>query len=177
MTTPASSNAQGPRVFISYSHDSAEHLSRVLELSTRLRADGVDCIIDRYEMSPPRGWAHWTESRIEEADFVLIVCTETYLQRFRAEEGAPRGLGVKWEGAVITQGLYDNEASNVKFIPVLFSPEDAAHIPRMLRGVTRYLVGEAEDYESLYRRLINQPLILKPEVGALRPMPPLEPRQ
>jgi len=43
-------------VFISYSHDSREHMDRVLELSNRLRADGIDCHIDQYEMSLPEGW-------------------------------------------------------------------------------------------------------------------------
>ena len=37
-----------PKVFISYSHDSTEHAERVLELSNRLRRDGVDCMIDQY---------------------------------------------------------------------------------------------------------------------------------
>lgn len=39
------------KVFISYSHDSPEHKDRVLALSDRLRADGVDCYIDQYEQS------------------------------------------------------------------------------------------------------------------------------
>jgi hypothetical protein len=45
-----------PRVFISYSHDSPEHLDHVLELADRLRTDGIDCHIDQYEESPPEGW-------------------------------------------------------------------------------------------------------------------------
>jgi hypothetical protein len=36
-----------PTVFISYSHDSTEHSDRVLALSDRLRAEGVDAMIDR----------------------------------------------------------------------------------------------------------------------------------
>jgi hypothetical protein len=42
-----------PKVFISYSHDSDQHKDRVLALSDRLREDGIDCIIDQYETSPP----------------------------------------------------------------------------------------------------------------------------
>jgi len=38
-----------PVVFISYSHDSAEHADRVLALSNRLHEDGIDCILDQYE--------------------------------------------------------------------------------------------------------------------------------
>lgn len=39
-----------PKVFISYSHDSEEHKDRVLALSDRLRADGIDCIIDSMKL-------------------------------------------------------------------------------------------------------------------------------
>jgi hypothetical protein len=35
-----------PRVFISYSHDSEAHRERVLALSERLRADGIDADLD-----------------------------------------------------------------------------------------------------------------------------------
>ena len=35
------------KVFISYSHDSAEHRDRVLALSERLRQDGIDTLLDR----------------------------------------------------------------------------------------------------------------------------------
>ncbi|MGA9058968.1 MAG: hypothetical protein WB763_20945 [Terriglobia bacterium] len=41
------------RAFISYSHDSAEHLDRVWDLCEHLRSDGVDCRIDQHELSPP----------------------------------------------------------------------------------------------------------------------------
>ncbi len=50
-----------PTVFISYSQDSEEHKKRVLDLSNRLRGDGVDCSIDQYEESPPEGWTRWVE--------------------------------------------------------------------------------------------------------------------
>jgi hypothetical protein len=40
-----------PTVFISYSHDSPEHVDRVLALADRLVHDGIDCILDQYETS------------------------------------------------------------------------------------------------------------------------------
>ncbi|MGE5443801.1 MAG: SEFIR domain-containing protein [Ignavibacteriales bacterium] len=166
-----------PKVFISYSHDSPEHKDHVLNLSNRLRIDGIDCYIDQYEESPREGWPQWTRKQIKEADFVLIVCTEKYERRFEGEEEIGKGLGAKWEGAIITQGLYEAEANNIKFIPVLFSSQDLAHIPVVLRSVTYYKLDTEETeegYENLYRRLTNQPRILKPEFGKLRPMPPLK---
>jgi predicted secreted protein len=165
-------NAESIKVFISYSHDSPEHLERVLRLSNRLRRDGIDCLIDQYEMSPREGWPRWTMSQIEEARFVLVVCTETYHRRVRGKEETGKGLGAKWEGAIITQELYDSEANNDKFIPVLFASEDVAHVPVYLRGVTRYVLDD--DYENLYRRITNQPKHLKPALGTRRSMPPLD---
>ena len=74
------------RVFISYSHDSPEHAERVLDLSKRLRGLGIDCWIDQYEVSPPEGWPKWMVRQVKEADFVLVVCTETYLKRVEGKE-------------------------------------------------------------------------------------------
>ena len=68
------------QVFISYSHDSDEHRTFVRELSDRLRNEGLDCLIDQYINGfPEEGWQRWMENQIEAADFVLLVCTETYL--------------------------------------------------------------------------------------------------
>ena len=171
------SKGQHPKVFISYSHDSPEHKDRVLYLSDRLRGDGIDCHIDQYEVSPPEGWPHWMINQIEGADFVLVICTEQYDRRFRGKEKVGKGLGGKWEGAIITQELYDAEGKNIKFIPVVFSSDDEAFIPLMLRGATHYKIDTEEGYEGLYRNLSNQPKIQKPDLGKLRPMPPLSRKQ
>jgi len=61
------------RVFISYSHDSPEHIAHVLALAERLRNEGVDCHLDQYEESPPEGWNRWMLNQVEEANFVLVV--------------------------------------------------------------------------------------------------------
>src|SRR2546426_4552293 len=36
---------------------------RVLELSDHLRADGIDCILDQYEVSPPEGFPVWIDRK------------------------------------------------------------------------------------------------------------------
>ena len=85
------------QVFISYSHDSPIHVDRILVLSERLRAEGVDCRIDQYEQSPAEGWPLWCERQVEQSTFVLVACTETYLRRFKGEEASQIGLGVTCE--------------------------------------------------------------------------------
>jgi hypothetical protein len=158
------------RVFISYSHDSLKHKECVLQLSNRLRSEGIDCNIDQYETSPPEGWFRWMVNQIEEADFVLIVCTENYEKRFKGKDEAGKGRGTNWEGAIITQELYLGEANN-KCIPIVFSPESSKYIPPILKSVTYYVLNEEEiydDYDELYGRLTNQKLVIKPNVGKLR---------
>lgn len=162
-----------PKVFISYSHDSPEHSDRVRELSDHLRADGIDCILDQYEVSPPEGWPLWMDKQIRDADFVLMVCTETYHRRVMKEEELGKGRGVTWEGHLTYQDLYNQGAVNTKFIPVLFATGEVKYIPKPLQGVTYHFVHTEEGYEGLYRRLTSQPVHVKPALGEMRKLPPV----
>ena len=166
-----------PRVFISYSQDSPGHMDRVLELSNRLRADGVDCHIDQYEPSPTEGWLQWMRNQIDAAEFVLVVCTQKYRLRFEGEEEPGLGLGVNREGSIIDQRIYEAGGRNDKFLPVIFLPDDSVHIPETLRAWTHYQLGEERGYEQLYRRITNQPKTIARDLGARRAMPPRERKQ
>jgi hypothetical protein len=66
------SEGEGGTVFISYSHDGPDHIGAVLALSNRLRAEGVDCVLDQYESCPPEGWPRWMDREIKKAQFVLM---------------------------------------------------------------------------------------------------------
>jgi len=159
-------------VLISYSHDSAAHKQRVLDLADRLCGDGVDCHLDQYEVSPSEGWTRWMMNQIEESTFVLVVCTETYDRRFRGKADPNKGLGATWEGFIITQEIYNNASHNTKFIPIAFSADDANYIPLFLQSATRYRLDTEEGYEDLYRRLTAQPGVVKPPIGTRRTLPP-----
>ena len=67
--------ASTQRVFISYSHDSAQHKLAVLELANRLRKDGIDAQIDRYTPFPSEGWPRWMRAQIEHADTIIEACS------------------------------------------------------------------------------------------------------
>jgi formylglycine-generating enzyme required for sulfatase activity len=62
-------------------------------------------------------------------------------------------------------------------VPILFSADDAAHVPLRLRHYMRHLIADPEGYEELYRRLTNQPRVVKPPLGTLRLLLPEERRQ
>src|SRR2546421_7965942 len=107
-----------PILFISYSHDSPEHADRVLELSDHLRLDGIDCILDQYEVSPPEGFPRWMDRQIRDADFVLMICTPAYYRRVMGEEKPGLGLGVRWESDLIYQYIYNAGTVNDRFLPI-----------------------------------------------------------
>ena len=84
--------AERTKVFISYSQDSPEHARRVLDLADALRHGGLEVILDQYVFpAPDEGWPRWMETRLDEANFVLMVCTETYRRRVLGQE--PPGKG------------------------------------------------------------------------------------
>lgn len=160
-----------PRVFISYSHDSTTHEDRVLALADRLRADGIDAMIDLYEPFPPQGWPAWCDAQIRQSDFVLMVCTQTYLRRVDGDEEAGVGRGVLWEGRLIKQQLYNTGSVARKFVPVLFADGSEADVPVPVAGATIHRVETAEGYEALLRLMTNQPLTPMPLLGRRRKLP------
>jgi TIR domain len=158
-------------VFISYSQDSVAHMDHVLRLTNRLRADGVDALIDQYEVSPPEGWPRWMDTNIRNSKYVVLVCTERYLNRLMGEEKEGTGLGVRWEGHLIYQHIYNAGSLNTRFIPVVLYEGDKKFIPTPLQGSTYYCLATDAGYEDLYRRLVGQPKTEKPKLGKRRPLP------
>lgn len=161
-----------PKVFISYSHDSLEHRDKVLALSERLRADGIETLLDQYvNGSPLQGWPRWMLDQLDAADFVLVVCTETYYRRFRGREEPRKGKGVDWEGALITQEVYDSRGRTVKFVPVILSAAVEEWIPEPIRSHTHYTLTTEDAYQRLYDFLLGQSGVEPGQVGSPRARP------
>jgi hypothetical protein len=145
-----------PRVFISYDrHDSPEHEERVLRFAQRLRIDGIDAQIDR----PTR----WMPDLLNWAQFVLLICTETYYRRFRHEEP---GTGGNWEEFIWSE-MYRAKGHATKFVPVVFRSQDKEFVPERLSDKF-YLLDSEEHYLELYRFLTGQVGVSLPELGPVK---------
>lgn len=160
---------QPPRVFVSYSDDSAAHARRVLELAQWLRSHGVDAQIDQFEESPEEGWPRWIYRQIREAEFVLIIATPEYLRRCESDE--PRvdatGSATKFGSHLTLQELHEAGGRNRKFVPVLFGDDAIVEsVPLPLRGATCYRLPDQRD--DLYRRLTGQPKVQRAPLGMLK---------
>lgn len=152
-----------PRVFVSYSHDSAQHKKWVLEFSTTLRNRGVDVVLDQWDLQPGDDLPHFMETQLSSADFVLIVCTSKYVEKANAGAG-----GVGYEKMIVTSSLLSRIDSN-KVIPIIRQVGTNIR-PTFLQ--TKLYVDFSNDtdveynLDELLRVLLNAPLYKKPDIGS-----------
>ena len=142
-----------PSAFISYSWDDDAHKGWVRTLGERLRADGVDVILDRWATVPGDQLPAFMERAIRENQFVVIICTPRYKSRSDAREG-----GVGYEGDIMAAEVMTQQ-NNRKFIPVLRSGTWPQATPSWLVG--KYYIDLSGDpysdrnYEDLVRTLLG----------------------
>jgi len=151
-----------PKVFISYSHDTQEHKRWVLELTTRLRNNGIDAILDQFELQPGDDLPHFMESNLAKADKILMICTNKYVEKANDGQG-----GVGYEKMIITSHLLKKIDEN-KIVPLVRQTGDAS-VPTFLRSKMYINFSKDEDfefsYDSLVRTIHGSPLFKKPAIG------------
>lgn len=124
-----------PTVFISYAHE-GDLAQSVFALAEWLSDQGVKVVTDYpYRDRPPEeGWRAWMQHGIEDADFVLVVCTERYKSLFEKRGSIPEGgFGASWEGAILAGVIYQDKMRNNRIFPILRDDGDPAHIPAVLK--------------------------------------------
>jgi hypothetical protein len=101
------------RVFVSYSWDNEAHRKWVKDFATQLRANGVEAILDQWEVHPGDAITHFMEKSVVSANFVVMICTSRYKKKADAREG-----GVGYEGGIISAELY-RATNRRKYVPLL----------------------------------------------------------
>lgn len=140
-----------PNVFISYAHDSNEHKQKVAELARVLRDEGnFQVQYDGANPFPAEGWPNWMRREFSKADFVLVVCSATYLRRMDGKEEKGKGLGSIFEGHLIVNELYAKAMENVRIIPIILQEEDRKFVPDVLQAYTYYVVSRSERRQALF---------------------------
>lgn len=158
-----------PRVFISYSHDSAEHKSWVLDFASTLRKRGIDVVLDQWDLSAGDDLPHFMEQSLESCDYVIVVCTEKYVTKANAGSG-----GVAYEKMILTSTMLKTIDKN-QIIPIV-REASANPVPTFLSSKVFIDFSKDEEIEysldELIRTLLNAPLYEKPEIGE-NPFAPL----
>jgi len=118
----------------------------------------------------------WMDREIQQADFIALICTETYLKRVEGRESPGKGRGVLWEATLIYNLLYAEDTTIQRFIPILLDGGTEASIPLPLRGLTHYQAETDQGYEDFYRHLTAQPRHEQPALGKLKALHAIEPQ-
>ena len=158
-----------PRVFVSYSWTSDGHAAWVMDLASRLRTDGVDVVLDRWDLLPGQDKFVFMEQMVSDTsvDKVIVICDRRYAQKADAREG-----GVGTESTIISQQIY--EQSDVqRFVAVIAECDAEARplLPVFLKSRIYFDLSEPRRFESAYEDLIRdlcgRPRHTKPPLGKL----------
>ncbi|PSM42578.1 hypothetical protein C6Y14_15380 [Streptomyces dioscori] len=171
--------AEGPRVFISYAHESdgGTHAEGVRALWILLREHGIDARLDRPAAEQPQDWAAWMQREFEAADYVLTIASPAYKRRAEGTEEPGTGEGVAWEARLIKNYVYVDLATWYKRILRVVLPGGSREdLPAFLGGhtVTHYTVDpiDSTGAEKLLRYLTDQPYETVPPLGLRPDLPP-----
>ena len=163
--------SENPKVFISYSHDSPEHKQWVSELAASLRRKGIDAILDQWDLGLGDDITRFMERGIVNADRVLVICTDKYVNKANADEG-----GVGYERMIVNAELVQNLGTD-KFIPIIRQASGKEKTPTFLgtRVYADFRNDNQFDVEcgKLIRELHEIPIVEKPPLGK-SPFPSVE---
>ncbi|MEK0450670.1 MAG: hypothetical protein RL088_2938 [Verrucomicrobiota bacterium] len=156
-----------PKVFISYSWSSHGHQALVKEWAERLIADGIDTILDIFDLKEGDDKYAFMERMVTDpaVTHVLVICDSTYSQKADA-----RKSGVGTESQILSKEVYD-KVQQSKVIPIASERDEHGepHLPTFLKS--RIWIdfstpeGVNENWEQLIRLLYGKPAHQKPKLG------------
>lgn len=156
-----------PKVFISYSWSSKTHQQHIKDMAERLAADGVETVIDIYDLKEGDDKNHYMERMVQDetVTHVLVICDNKY-----SEKADLRKDGVGVESMIISQEIYSS-VSQSKFIPLIFEYKENGdpYVPIFLKS--RIYIDfstpekENDNWERLIRLLYGKPEFTKPPLG------------
>ena len=156
-----------PKIFISYSWTNPAHEDWVIILAERLVSDGVDVVIDKWDLKEGQDKFNFMETMVKSSDIqkVLMILDKEY-----SEKAEQRTGGVGTETQIISPKIYGN-VSQEKFIPIVSEKDDNgdAYVPTFLEGRIYIDLSDQdkfeENYESLLRNIFQRPAHSKPKLG------------
>ncbi|TDZ77383.1 SEFIR domain protein [Mycobacteroides salmoniphilum] len=149
---------------MSYSHDDEEHRDWVLQLSTRLRSNGVDVCLDRWNVSLGGNLAHYMERAANQKYRVIAVVSENFSRKCDEREG-----GAGFESQMLSARLYADLDSKAVIPVIRNNPHNPPVLPAFLAGRMyedfRNDASQEGAYERLLREIHGVPVDAAPPLG------------
>lgn len=159
--------SESPVAFVSYSWTSDEHVAWVTDLARRLRANGVDVHLDRWNVRLGGDLYLFMECFADPLARVLVVLSDDYGPK--ADMRARQASGVGTETTIMSPTVYRNLGGN-RVIPIVPGSNTVAGdpvVPTYLSGRTwiDFRNDHETAYESLLRELHGVPSEAAPPLG------------
>ena len=157
-----------PKLFISYCWSNSEHEEWVLRLGTELCENGVDAILDKWDLKEGNDANAFMEKMVsdEEIKKVILIIDDQY-----SEKADKRTGGVGTETQIISAEVYKNVDDQNKFVAVI-APQGREGDPKLPVFYKSRIYIDLSDEESygknfdqLLRWVYDKPLNIKPEIG------------
>lgn len=157
------------KTFISYSWSSPTHETWVLDLATRLRNDGVDIKLDKWELAPGRDPIVFMEQMVTDPTVtkVLMITDKIYTEKANGRLG-----GVGKEAQILTAEIY-GQATEDKYAALVTEVDENGkpYVPTYYNS-RQYIdftdVNRQEErYQELLRWIYDKPQHKKPKLGSV----------
>jgi hypothetical protein len=136
------------KAFISYKWENEDVKKWVERFATDLRQNGVDALLDIWEVSYGESFIQYMTSKIPSADIFLFVVTPGSASSIESQGNA--GGAVKFE---VQMALAQSIAGeNFRFIPVLYKGDD---IPKHLRAIHYVDFRDTSNYQAIFTTLLD----------------------
>ena len=158
---------KAPKLFISYSWSSPEFENWVLNIATELRENGVDVVLDKWDLKEGNESTSFMEQMVNSPDInkVLIISDKNYMEKANVRFG---GVGI--EAQIISKEIYER-TNQSKFV-VAITEKDENNKPYIPTYYTSRMYIDFCDpseyhtgFEKLLRWIFDKPLYKKPELG------------
>lgn len=156
------SEERPPRVFISYTHSSPQHMKWVEGIGAFLRENGIDARLDVWHLRRGMDLPQFMTNELALADRVLIVSDEKY-----AEKADGRVGGVGWETMIVQGDMAQLRPENTKYLVLVRSRQVEEGLPRFLK--TKFVIhwpdstADAQCRPLLLRELFDH--VVVPPLG------------
>ncbi|KQZ56245.1 hypothetical protein ASD54_25215 [Rhizobium sp. Root149] len=156
-----------PKLFISYSWSNQDHEAWVVKFAEELASQGIDVILDKWDLQPGHDANAFMESMVTDASVtkVILICDEVYATK---SDGRAGGAGT--EAQIITPKIYAQSRQD-KFVAVVRerNADGKAFLPAYYGSRIYFDLSNpatyGEEFDKIVRWAWGQPLYIRPEKG------------
>lgn len=158
---------ENPKVFISYAWGTEEYQAKVLSLASDLVGDGVEVVLDKWDLSEGNDTYAFMEKCVTDKSITNVLML---LDPIYAEKADDRKGGVGTETQIISSEVYGKVDQN-KFIPIVFERTAEGNIckPTYLKAFLHFDLSKEEGFDNEYQRLVKRlygvEIYVKPQLG------------